>query len=394
MLTKEVSLADRKLSKLPPVLLEDWMREFYFSTEIDIGSSGVENFSLDDLGRLLDFSLEELRPLLLQDSMSLGGTGLREALAERFLAGDVACTMATHGASEANFLLSHALLSPGDEIVVSDPLYPQLFTVAESIGCRLRRWPLRFDREYHPDFDELRGLVNERTRMAIFNFPHNPTGASLTPEEGMELVEVFSKVGAYLVWDCAFSELTYEESPISQRQLLEYDRAITTGTLSKAYGLPGLRVGWCLAAPSILDRLVQVRDYITLHLSPLVEWIAERVIRRADRLVGPRFAQAKHNLEVVAAWVASQPESVEWVRPRGGVTAFPRLRLTDSEALCRHLAREEGVMLVPGNCFGNPEHVRLGFGGSTMHLEEGLRRLSGCLEEFTTGSLVSHQCQR
>jgi capreomycidine synthase len=326
-----------------------------------------------------------LRPLLFADSMSFGGIGLREALAERFLAGDVSRTMATHGSTEANFLLSHALLSPGDEIIVSDPLYPQLSAVAQSIGCELRRWSLSFDRGYRPDFDELRGLLNPKTRMVVLNFPHNPTGISLTQDEGRRVREAVAQVGAYLVWDCAFTELTYGEPPISQLTLLEYERCITMGTLSKAYGLPGLRVGWCLAAPEILASMVQVRDYVTLHLSPLVEWIAERVMRSADLLVDRRLAQAKHNLTLVAAWVEAHRDAVVWVPPQGGVTAFPRLRLADSEPLCRHLAEKQGVLLVPGNCFGRPEHVRLGFGSSTAHLEEGLQRLSRSLSEFIAG---------
>ncbi|HLX08761.1 MAG TPA: capreomycidine synthase [Thermoanaerobaculia bacterium] len=380
-MTRERLRPDTLPSRLPPALLEEWMREFYFSTEIDIGSSGVENFSVDDLSRLLGFSLEELRPLVLEDSLTLGGSGLREALGERFLAGDGARAMATHGSSEANFLLSHALLGPGDEVVASDPIYPQLASVAASIGCRLRRWPLRFERGYRPDLDELRRLLDQRTRMVIVNFPHNPTGASLTPAEQAALLDEVARAGAYLVWDCAFSELQYEAPPISQRALLEYERSVTMGTLSKAYGLPGLRVGWCLAAPPILERLIRVRDYVTLHMSPLVEWFAERVIRSADRLLALRIAQARRNLEVVAAWIGEHQGEVGWVRPQGGVTAFPRLALADSEPLCRQLAEEHSVLLVPGNCFDQPRHVRLGFGCATAELREGLRRLSVCLSE-------------
>lgn len=365
------------------------MREFYFATELDLGSSGVEDFSLDDLSRLLGFSLEELRPMVLSDSMTLGGTGLRNALAERFLAGDTSRVMATHGSSEANFLLAHALLSPGDEVVVSEPIYPQLAAVAASIGCRLRPWPLRFERGYRPDLDELGHLVDARTRMVVLNFPHNPTGVSLTAEERRVVLQAASRVGAYLVWDCAFSELIYDGPSIPPGPLLEYERTLAMGTLSKAYGLPGLRVGWCLAAPDLLARMVRVRDYITLHLSPLVEWVAERAVRAADRLVGLRFAQARQNLELVRAWMREWSSFAEWVPPQGGVTAFPRLDLADSEPFCRRVAEEHGVLLVPGGCFGHPSHVRLGFGGRTAKVEEGLRRLSACLEDLVEQSTAA-----
>ena len=151
------------------------------------------------------------------------------------------------------------------------------------------------------------------------------------------------------------------------------------GTLSKAYGLPGLRVGWCIAAPELLDRLVRIRDYTTLHLSPLVELIAERAMEHADRLVAPRRRQARENLDILSDWVARQGDRVEWVPPAGGVTAFVRLPGCDVDALCHRLAAEERVLLVPGSCFGQPEFARLGFGGPTPHLVEGLARLERLL---------------
>jgi aspartate/methionine/tyrosine aminotransferase len=149
--------------------------------------------------------------------------------------------------------------------------------------------------------------------------------------------------------------------------------------MSKVYGLPGLRVGWCLAAPRLLEKMVRVRDYVTLHLSPLVEFIAEKAVRHADRLIALRLGQARRNLELVADWAASESGRVSWVRPAGGVTVFPRLSMPDTEPLCRRLAEERKVLLVPGSCFGHPEHVRLGFGGASAQLERGLAQLSSLL---------------
>jgi aspartate/methionine/tyrosine aminotransferase len=152
------------------------------------------------------------------------------------------------------------------------------------------------------------------------------------------------------------------------------------GTLSKAYGLPGLRVGWCLAPPEVLARMAALRDYLTLHLSPMVELIAARVIENADTIVGMRLAQARANRERVARWIEEQEGAVSWVRPTGGVCAFPRLhQVPDVEELCHRLAREHRVLLVPGTCFEVPGHVRLGFGRSPEELEAGLQRLSEVL---------------
>lgn len=356
-------------------LLENWMRDYYFETDFDIGSSGVESFSLAQLRELLGIGWDEVDGIVFDDSWTLGGPALRQAIADRSAGGDVSTVMATHGSSEGIYLVMNALLEGGDEVVVLDPIYQQYYSIAESIGCSMKSWPLRAEAGFAADVGEARALINDRTRMVVVNFPHNPTGTSLTPGQQGELIEAASKVGAYLVWDNAFAELAYDREPLPDPRT-RYDRAITLGTLSKAYGLPGLRVGWCLAAPDVLERLVQLRDYITLHLSPLVELVAQRAIEQSDILLDIRRRQARANLNILSAWAEQHAEDVEFTRPQGGVCAFPRLRrVAETESFCRQLAHADRVLLVPGTCFNHPQHVRLGFGGPTEKLREGLARL-------------------
>lgn len=370
--------------RLPPALLEDWMRDHYFDVEIDIGSSGVEDYSLSDLRSLLGISTEDLDRLVFHDSRTLGGPELRRAVAERWAGGEIERVVVTHGATEANFLTMNALLERDDEVLILDPLYQQLYSIAEAIGCRLKRWPLRFEEGFTPNLEDARRLIGPRTRMVVVNFPHNPTGATVTLDQQRELIELCSRVGAYLVWDVAFAELTYEEPPLPDPGLF-YERAVSMGTLSKAYGLPGLRLGWCLAAPEVLQSFLRIRDYLTLHLSPLVELIGQRAIAGGDLLLEPRRRQARRNRDLVESWVNEQQGRVDWVRPAGGVCAFPRLNgVSDVVEFCRLLARVERVLLVPGACFCRPQHVRLGFGGSTRSLEDGLQRLSRALAEETS----------
>ncbi|HET7461933.1 MAG TPA: capreomycidine synthase [Longimicrobium sp.] len=374
--------------RLPPALLEEWMRQYYFDVDLDIGSSGVDDYSMADLRRLIGFETREFDDLVFRDSQTMGGDGLRDALARRFTGGDVEKVMATHGSSEANFLLMLALLSPGDEVVVLDPCYPQLFTIAQSIGCTLRRWPLRWENAFAPDLDDARALIGPRTRMIIVNFPHNPTGATMTAGQQAELIELAARHGAYLVWDGAFTELVYDAPPLPE-PVLAYERAISMGTFSKAYGLPGLRVGWALAHPAVFAPMMRVRDYVTLHLSPMVERLAERVVRNADALIQPRLALARHNRAIVGRWVEENAELVEWALPAGGVTGFPRFPLVpDVEAFCHELARKERVLLVPGSAFGHAQHVRLGFGRDTAELEEALARTARLLAETAEPALA------
>jgi capreomycidine synthase len=364
-------------------LLEDWMRAYYFSCELDIGSSGVENFSLRDVRRLTGLGLDEIDGVVFNDSPSCGSERLRRAIARRWSDGDPERVMATHGSSEVIFLVMSSLLRAGDEVVVLDPCYHALRNLAEAQGCRLKRWSLRYDNGYVADVAEAKALIGPRTRMVICNLPHNPTGASLTTPQFEELLEAVRAAGAYLVWDSALADLVYEGAPLPD-PTSRYERAISIGTLSKGYGLAGLRVGWCIAAPELLEGFVHLRDYTTLYLSPLVETIACAAIENGDELLQGRLERARANLGLLTRWVDEHPEFVEWVPPRGGVTAFPRLKqVGDVEAFCHRLA-QQGVMVVPGSCFDTPEHVRVGFGGDTAQLVEGLARMSRLL----TGRLV------
>jgi capreomycidine synthase len=366
----------------PPALLEEWMREFYFRAEIDIGSSGVEDFGFAELRALLGIGVEDLDRLVFHDSETLGGQGIREALAHRWTADDPARVMVTHGSSEANFLVMTALLQRGDEVLTLSPCYQQLHTVAEVIGCRVRQWSLRGEHQFHVDIQELRAQLQPRTRMVVVNLPHNPTGVSVTLEEQRALIEAVADTGAYLVWDGAFADITYDLPRLPDPTRF-YDRAISLGTLSKSYGLPGLRVGWCLAHPDVLAKLVRVRDYVTLHLSPLVEFVARRVIEEADLMLAQRLALASRNRQLVAAWAGGHGDRVHWTPPMGGVCGFPWLpEISDTEAFCRRLAEEHRVLLVPGECFGRPGHVRLGFGRDTEVLRTGLSRLSDALHTY------------
>lgn len=365
--------------QVAPALLEEWLREHYFNAEIDIGSSCVQNFSLAELRRIVPIPDQELNEVVFDDSPTCGNPRLRRAIAEQWGNGDTRHVMATHGSSEVIFLAVNALLRPEDEVIALDPCYFSYRNLAESKGCRLKSWRLRFENKFEPDFDELKRLITPRTRMVMVNFPHNPTGALVNIEQQKELIGAAAEVGAYLIWDTALAALTYDEAPLPDAHLL-YERAISIGTLSKAYGLAGLRVGWCQAAPEVIEQFVHLRDYTTLYLSPLVELIAARAIERADDILRVRLPTARANLEILTRWVEAHGELIEWVRPRGGVTAFPRFRyISNIPAFCRRLTEERGVMLVPGQCFSSENHVRLGFGGPTTAFQEGLNRLSHLL---------------
>lgn len=357
------------------------MRDYYHNVDHDIGSSGVRDLSMAELQQLCGFRLSDLDPMLFHDSESYGGVRLRAALADRWCGGDIERMMVTHGSSEAIYLVMHAALTPGDEIIVLDPAYQQLYDIAAARGCKVTRWPLDTGNGFTADLSLLRRLASRRPQMIVVNFPHNPTGISITPAQQDELIEIAAASGSWLVWDHAFGELTYTGQPLAL-PADRYDRCIAFGTFSKSYGLAGLRVGWCLAPPRLLAEMALLRDYIALYVSPVLEFLAEQAVRNADDIVAMQQRHAAANLGLLREWASSVHELVRFTEPQGGVTAFVEFPgQPDMVRVCRRLAEEHRVLLVPGACFGDRfgGHARLGFGGTSTELTTGITRLEHVL---------------
>jgi capreomycidine synthase len=362
--------------KLRSAPLEDWLRDYYFTAEIDISSSGVQPYSMAELRTMTGLRGAELDELVFDDGYSLGAPAVRAAIARRWGNGDPSRVMTTNGSSEAISLVLMALLRPGDEVVVVEPGYHLLVEFVSGLGCKSQSWRLDPEDGWRPSLDELETLVTGRTRVIIVNFPQNPTGASISDAELRRLIRLADRVGAYLLWDAAFADLVYGTEPLPDASSV-YDRGIGFGTFSKAFGLPGLRFGWCIGPPDVLADCVRIRDYTTLHVAPLIELLALRVLENADVFIGQRLKQARTNRGIVGEWADAHPDLVSVTLPTGGVAAFPRLiPLPDTDAFCDDLFQRRGVLVVPGSCFGVPQHIRLGFGGPTDSLVEGLDRLT------------------
>lgn len=353
-------------------LLEDWMRDHYHDAAIDIGSSGVLDYSLRQVRELTGIEPGELDEIVFRDSPCLGRDDVREAIAARWGDGDARKVMLTHGGSEAIYVALQTLLEPGDQVVALHPAYHSHVSVAESMGCEVLRWRLREEDKFRPDVEELARLVTARTKVIVVNFPHNPTGATLDLADFRRLLEIADQVGAHLLWDGAFTDLVYDAAPLPDPGLT-YPRTVSIGTFSKAFGLPGMRFGWCMAEPELLRAMSNLRDRITLSLSPLLEYIALRVVQRADAFIAPRLQNAEVNRRLLADWAARHEDHVDLPLPLGGVTAFPQLRpWRDTTELCRRLGETSNILLVPGRAFDHPCRVRLGFGGDRGQLSNGL----------------------
>ncbi|MEV6412982.1 capreomycidine synthase [Kribbella sp. NPDC051718] len=369
------------LGRVPAAALEDWFRVRYFDARVDISSSGVHPYTLGEVRELTGTTAEELDELAFRDSPSSGQEKLRTALSKRFEPGPGHEPLVCNGSTEAILLAVSALdLGAGDEVVVTTASYHALTALAASAGATLVRWELDLTGG-RPDLDALRSLVGPRTRAVVLNFPHNPSGITLTAAEYDELLAIVGSSDAYLLWDAAFAELVHDAEPLPDPSRT-IERCVSFGTLSKAYGLPGLRVGWCIAPSTLARELVRMRDYVTLNTSPLLEEIAARVVENADAVLGPRLAEVRANRATVVDWLAAHRDIVAGFAPGGGVTFFPQvLGVENTRPLCEVLADEHGVLTVPGDCFDHPDRIRLGFGAPGPDVAAGLDVLARVIRQ-------------
>lgn len=358
-----------------PPLLEQWYRDHRSPRVLDLSSSGVPALTVAEALELVGLGWEDLGAVRLDDSESLGALPLRQAVAQAWGIGDPDRVLATQGSNESIFLVMHTLLAPGDEVVSVSPVYHAYQTALQALHCDVRWWRLPAEAGFQPDLDRLDALVRPTTKAIIVNFPHNPTGVSVSPAEQATIIDISQRAGAYLLWDNAFAELTYDSPPLTDPTRL-YDRALSIGTLSKAYGLPGLRIGWCLGPPELLARTIPLRDSTTLFLSPLTEAIATAAVGRRAALRERYACQLAGNRRRLLEWAAASPDVADCPAPAGGVTAFVRFAgIASTIGPCRDLARA-GVLLLPGAAFGHPDRVRLGFGGPAADLLTGLGKVT------------------
>ncbi len=366
-------------------MLEEWYRRHLGPDIHDISSSGVHPYTFAEIRELCGIPAEDLDAVVMDDSVSQGGAGIRQAIADRYAGGDADRVLVTHGSSEAIALTLGTLLRAGDRVVVQQGIYHSLGHYPRAAGCDVAELPAAAVRDGEIDADVLEGLVTPGTAAVVVNFPHNPSGVTLSPQGLKALTERTTAAGATLVWDAATAEIAHRWDVLPDPAATRGD-TISYGTFSKTFGLPGLRVGWAIAPPDIVPAVFPLRDRTTLLLSPLVELIAERAMCHADVLIGRRAAEARRNLAHLTEWMAEHEDLVRWTPPEGGVCALPVFRELERasdgsaavERFCLELLSRHRTLLVPGTAFGTPHGARLGFGGP----EEGFRAGLAGLSEF------------
>ena len=369
--------------------LERWMTTYELDVDFDITESGIYPMSVRDLIELAPEAerqsvLDQLLDTRLVYSEARGTFELRDVLARTYENSGADNVFITTGAIEANFLLFNVLLNPGDHVVAVHPAYQQLYSVPRGIGCRVDLWRLTPESGFIFDLDELERLVRPETKLIVINTPHNPTGAALSDSEMQHIYALAEEHDAWLLCDEAYRWLELPRmEPLAQPGRNLGDRAISTGTFSKPFGLPGLRIGWLVAPEEIVQQCWELRDYISLSPGKLNDALALHALRHRTQIFERNRAIIEQNLATIDAWVARNDEQVRWTRPHGGLLAMLAYRLdVPSDVLANRLAEEYSVMLAPGSAFDYEYHLRVGLGQRPDIFEAGLERASACFADL------------
>ncbi|MGC1503849.1 MAG: pyridoxal phosphate-dependent aminotransferase [Sulfitobacter sp.] len=292
----------------------------------------------------------------------------------------------TAGAAEANYLSVMQLLQPDDQIVIETPGWPQAEVLARAIGAKVVRVTRREENGWKLPLDQVADAVTANTKMIFISNPNNPTGDLLQKPELEELVRIADRVGAWLLVDEVYAGLEWD-APRAPSIAGMYARGITTGSVSKALGLQGLRTGWliCPDADLVMDAVI-LRENSSEIMNIMGEVIAEVALRPDRYAIAMKKARGEGavNLAEMNAWVDAQ-EGLTWVSPRAGLIGLGRLpEGIDSDGFARRLlGNPYRTFLLPGSAYGQPNHIRLGVGGgAAVNLSEGLGRVSQALKDW------------
>ncbi|HTH26274.1 MAG TPA: aminotransferase class I/II-fold pyridoxal phosphate-dependent enzyme [Vicinamibacterales bacterium] len=305
---------------------------------------------------------------------------LREAIASRY--GTTAeCVSIAAGASGANFQAMLALLEPGDDALIETPAYDPLIAAARAAGANVVHFERNWSKGFALDPYVVRTALTPATKLIVISNAHNPSGA-MANRDALEQVGVMAEaVGARVLVDEVYAEAQHDGGPMPRPAATIGEVFVSTNSLTKAYGLAGLRCGWIMASPAVSSRVRAIRDVIDGSGSYVAERLSLTVFENIDRLRSRARKILADNLAVVRAMAASHSR-LEWLEPVAGTTAFPRVTgVNDTSDLVDRLIRDHDTIVVPGYFFQAPQHIRIAYGGKTEMIREAIARLDLALRE-------------
>ena len=374
--------------KLEPFALERLQSVWEHRVAWNISESGVHPLKVDELA-----DRQGDRDALLEQHLAYtqtnGTVELREALAELYEGATAANVEVTNGGSEANWISLWHLIEPGDHVVMMAPNYMQAAGIARALGADVRSWNLvptpagpNGRATWQRDLVALQSLVTPRTRAILICNPNNPTGARMPAEELDAVCAIASRAGAWVISDEIYrgAELDHIETPSAWGR---YERVIITSGLSKAYGLPGLRIGWVVGPPDLVEDLWGVHDYTTIGPGAVNDFLARLALSpgRRERILARTKGIILTNYAIVRRWIERREPALWHAAPEAGAIVFVRYaHQIGSTGLVERLRDERSVLVVPGDHFGLDGYLRIGFGADPVALARALDLIGEMLD--------------
>lgn len=357
--------------------------------DYNLTETGLHPYTLKELLTGTGDEVEELTNLRLGYGQTDGSPGLRETISRLYPSAGPSNVLVTNGSAEANFIALWSMLEPGDEMVLMLPNYMQIWGLARSFGITVKPFYLKEELNWGPGLEQLKEQITSRTKMIAVCNPNNPTGAVLSEVEMRWIFKLAAQVGAWIYADEIYrgAELDGKETP-SFFGYTDYDyhKVVVNGGLSKAYGFPGIRIGWLVGPPDTIAKGWAYHDYTTISTGILSQWIADKVLQPERRLkvLNRNREMLRENIKVLQAWVDKHKGLFRFVPPRAGAMAFIRYDLEmNSRELATRLREEKSVFVMDGDCFGMDYYLRIGFGSEKEYLLAGLDRIDQFLKSIT-----------
>jgi aspartate/methionine/tyrosine aminotransferase len=356
-----------------PFVMERWQSTYENRVERNLSESGVHPMTVAEL---LGMAGDTVDSTLIGYGQSNGSDALRATIAGLYDGASPDHVCVGNGSAEINFVTLWTLLEPGSSIAIVSPTYMQAAGLARNMGVEVREIPLREDAGWQPDPADIDAAVRSDTRVIVVTNPGNPTGTVLSSEARDAVVRAASRAGAWILADEVYAGAE-REGPPTPSFFGMYERVIATGSLSKAYGLPGLRIGWAVSTPALAERIWARKDYTTIGPGELTDRLATIALSPAVR---PRILE-RTKARILAGWSITrdwfdQQGCFTYTTPAAGAICWARydLPITSIE-LAERLRVEHSVLVVPGSHFERDEFVRIGFGIPEGELSEALSRV-------------------
>ena len=349
----------------------------------NLSDSGNHPLSMNDL--LSEEEISRILDMEIYYGYTTGDPKLLSAIASWYPEKiDESNILVTNGSAEANFLIGWTLLEPDDEVVMVLPNYMQVPGLAKNLGAKVKTIHLKESLGRHLDLDELASMVNDKTKLISICNPSNPTGAVMTDEEMQSIAEIADKHGAYI-----HSDEVYRGSELDGKETKSfvhfYDKSIISCGLSKSFAHPGLRIGWLVASPDIIQSIWTRKDYTTLCASVISQEIGTKIMSLPTRnkILGRSSEMLTENLVLFQSWVDSHKELFTFVPPKAGGMAFVGYNMDiNSTEFVHKLRVDQSVLIVPGDCYGMDGYLRFGIGANQDYLSEGLELVSDCIKSL------------